>query len=57
MEVLDRLRKSLIPWPPNFIDIARKNPDLCVFLELIWRAFLCLARKSMCFFVRVVCTA
>lgn len=27
-EVLNRLRKSLIPWPPNFVEIARQNPDL-----------------------------
>jgi hypothetical protein len=27
-EVLQRLFKSLIPWPPNFIEIVRSNPDL-----------------------------
>jgi len=30
MEVLERLKKSLIPWPPNFINIVRANPDLYV---------------------------
>lgn len=32
VEVLNRLRKSLVPWPPNFVEIARQNPDLYVHL-------------------------
>ncbi len=30
-EFLQRLWKSLIPWPPNFINIVRANPDLYSF--------------------------